>query len=337
MPITIGTFNVENLLQRFDFYRYGNLVTERTLSILGIANDDEGMLLRKSLHVALTEDTRQMTAQAVRDLGADILCLQEVDNLGVLEDFNKFYVKRAAGIHYGWQRLIEGNDRRGIDVGVLSKNRITVKSHAHHTFDDFSLFNDELRDYGLHEGDHIFRRDCLEVETKADGEELTLFVCHFKSMSGGRDHTMPVREAEAKAVRKIISDKYGGEANARQAKWLICGDLNEYAFSNGHLLANSGIRPLFEDGFVSNPVENLPVKERWTHYYAGDNSKHQLDYILLSPALDVLNPGVQPNIVRNGQPVRVPGIEDVKRYPRIGYDRPKASDHCPVALTINVT
>lgn len=336
MPITIATFNVENLLRRFDFFRYGKLVSERTLSILGVPDDDEGMQLRRSLHVGLTEDSRQMTGQAIRDTRADILCLQEIDNLEVLKDFNEFYVDRPTGIRYGWERLVEGNDRRGIDVAVLSKQRIKVTSHAAMTFDDYDLFNDDLRDYGLREGDRIFRRDCLEIETKVDGETLHIFNCHFKSMSGGRDKTMPVREAESKAVIEVLKARFGDMAAVRAAKWVICGDLNDYTHSGGRRLARSGLNPLFEDDLCFNPVENMPAKERWTHYFPGENSKHQLDYVLLSPALRALNADVVPRIIRNGQPVRVPGIESVPRYPRIGFDRPKASDHCPLSVTLTV-
>lgn len=336
MTIRIGTFNVENLLQRFDFYRYGRLVTERTLSILGVPDDEEGMALRKSLHVALTEDMRQMTGQAIRDMDADIVCLQEIDTLDVLKDFNEYYIKRPTGVHYGWARLETGNDRRGIDVAVLSKNRISVQSHRHLTFDELDLFNDDLRDYGLREGDRVFRRDCLEVETRVGSEELRLFICHFKSMSGGRDETMPVREAEARAVLKILEMRYGSLDAARNAKWAICGDLNDYIVSNGRRLTNSGINPLFEDDLCFNPVDNLPSRDRWTHYYPRENAKRQLDYVLLSPELKRLNEDVCPQIVRNGMPVRVPGIEDLPRYPRIGFDRPKASDHCPLTVDLVV-
>ncbi len=338
MPIRIATFNVENLLRRFDFHRYGRLVKERTLSILGVGDDAEGMTLRRALHVGLTEDMRQMTGQAIRDTGADIICLQEVDNLQVLEDFDSYYVDRPTGIRYGWERLIEGNDRRGIDVAVMSKQRIGVTSHQELTFDDLGLFNQELEDYGLRPGHRVFRRDCLEITTKVDGEDLTIFNCHFKSMSGGRDETMPVREAEAKAVVEILKAKYGGLDAAKAAKWVICGDLNDYTHSssNGQELAKSGLRPLFNHDLCFNPVLNLPFSERWTHYYPKDDAKRQLDYVLLSPALRALNADVEPQIVRGGMPYRVPGLDDVKRYPRMGFDRPKASDHCPLTVELTI-
>lgn len=332
--IRVATFNVENLLQRFDFYRYGRLVTERPLELLGVTDEEENIRLRKSLHVSLTDDSRQMTAQAIRDTKADIICLQEVDNRNVLDDFHESYLKKSTGVNYGWRRVLEGNDRRGIDVAVMSKQRISVTSHKDITFDDFDLFNDELEDYGLSPGDAIFRRDCLEVNLTVEGVPLSLFVCHFKSMSGGRERTRPVREAEAKAVRRIIEDKYGDEVAS--ANWLILGDLNDYTHEiDGTAVVNS-LDPLFEGGFAVNLLHNVEASERWTHYYPRGQSFHQIDYILASPLISQNNPDAVPEIIRTGQPYRVPGLEALQRYPRVGFDRPKASDHCAVAVTLNI-
>lgn len=331
--IRVGTFNVENLLQRFDFYRYGRLTTERALAVRGVEEGQEDYFtLRRSLSVTQTDDTRQMTAQAIRDTQADVLCLQEVDNLDVLNAFHQQYVRKSTDVHYGWRRLIEGNDIRGIDVAVVAKDWLRVTSHAHHTFHDLNLFNQELDDYGLSPGDRIFRRDCLEVETNANGNDFFIFVCHFKSMSGGRDETMPVRRAEAAAVRHIIENKW---ANHAQRDWLIVGDLNDYVEVNGNPVPN-GLEPLFDNGFSVNLVQNLPVNERWTHFYPAEQAFRQLDYLLASPSLAQKNQGVQPDIVRNGQPYRVPNTANVQRYPRVGFDRPKASDHCPVSVTLAV-
>ena len=327
--IRVATFNIENLLQRFNFYSYGRLTAERTLRLLGVGQETtEYMPLRKSLTIALTDDSRQQTAQAIRDTRADIICMQEVESKEILDDFHEFYLKRGAGVHYGWRRCLEGNDNRGIDVAVMSVPRINVTSHADITFGDFDLYSDEIRNYGLSEGEGIFRRDCLEVEVKVDNKPLYVFVCHFKSMSGGRAETRCVREAEAKAVRRIINEKFD---DPTQADWLIVGDLNDYVTESGH-----GLEPLFEDNFALNLIEALPDNERWTHYYAGDNSKHQIDYILASPSLADKNPDAVPEIIRAGQPYRVPLTNEIKRYPRIGYDRPKASDHCPVVVELNV-
>lgn len=73
-----------------------------------------------------------------------------------------------------------------------------------------------------------------------------------------------------------------------------------------------------------------------------------LDYVLLSPGLADANPHPGVEIIRRGLPYRVPldpRAQDrsvatlsttADRYPRVGWDRPKASDHCPVVVDIVV-
>jgi hypothetical protein len=61
---------------------------------------------------------------------------------------------------------------------------------------------------GLSVNDYAFRRDCLEADILKDGRVLTLFICHFKSMFGGRHKTRAIRQAEAQAVRLLIERRF---------------------------------------------------------------------------------------------------------------------------------
>jgi predicted extracellular nuclease len=81
--------------------------------------------------------------------------------------------------------------------------------------------------------------------------------------------------------------------------------------------------------------------DRWTLYHSrGPQEQHlcQLDYIWLSPHLAQINATRVPEIIRAGQPYRTvfPPGQEVDRYPRTGWDRPKASDHCPVVMTLDL-
>ncbi|MBN9251202.1 MAG: endonuclease, partial [Mesorhizobium sp.] len=60
--------------------------------------------------------------------------------------------------------------------------------------------------------------------------------------------------------------------------------------------------------------------------------------ILLSKGLAAQNASAVPDIIRNGQPFRTPFPpgQEVERFPRAGWDRPKAPDHCPVAVTLDI-
>jgi endonuclease/exonuclease/phosphatase family metal-dependent hydrolase len=88
-------------------------------------------------------------------------------------------------------------------------------------------------------------------------------------------------------------------------------------------------------------MERRPEMDRWTLYHTrGPLERHlcQLDYILLSKGLAAHNGTAVPDIIRNGQPFRTPFPpgQEVERFPRAGWDRPKASDHCPVAVTLDI-
>jgi endonuclease/exonuclease/phosphatase family metal-dependent hydrolase len=335
--IRVATFNVENLLQRFDFHMYGNLKKERALRLLGVEQDDEDyMRLRKAFTVGLTDDSRQQTAQAIIETKADIVCLQEIESREALDEFHEGYLEKSNRAHYGWRRVKKGNDIRGINVGVLSKDRIDVKSHKNLTFEEAGLtpLTNDLIDYGVDGDDKIFRRDCLEVNLKVDGNSLTIFVCHFKSMMGKRSDSRCMREAESRAVRWIINDKFKEGVNDED--WIIAGDLNDYIMHNGHPDHNHGLDPLFQNNFSYNLLDTFSAKDRWTHHYSGDDSIHQLDYLLASPSLWEKNKKPKMEVVRRGLPYRVPNLTKLQRFPRVGFDRPKASDHCPVVVELEL-
>src|SRR5262245_43761589 len=82
MSLRLATFNVENLMNRFDFSGFHNqLNQDRSLALFAIKNEADYRLLEQARAIAYTDDTRQLTALAIAATRADILCLQEVDNL----------------------------------------------------------------------------------------------------------------------------------------------------------------------------------------------------------------------------------------------------------------
>lgn len=369
MPLRIATFNAENLMNRFDFSGFRNqLRRDRALQVLEVKDKAHYEMLEQARVVAHTDDAMQLTALAIADTRADILCLQEVENLEALKSFEYGYLFKMIGRGYRHKYLIEGNDTRGIDVAVMMRDEtytgeeiefLDMRSYAHLTYRDFDLFNDSLAEIGLEKGDKIFRRDCLELDVKIGGKPVTLFVVHFKSMGAsredvdGREWTMPIRTAEAFAVRRIVEEKFGVGKTAGK-RWMICGDLNDYrtrivvsgSRHGGYDFdlaneANCGFDPLVEDGFAVDLSERLEPMDRWTLFHSrGPLERHlcQLDYVLTSPALAESNPKSRPEILHYGQPWRTPFPPDqeVSRYPRTGWDRPKASDHSPVTVELSI-
>lgn len=369
MSLRIATFNVENLMSRFDFSGFRNqLNQDRTLALFAIADEAEYKALERARAIAHADDTRQLTALAIAATRADILCLQEVDNIEALKAFEYGYLFKMVGEGYRQKYTTAGNDGRGIDVAIMLKERtqhgqpiefVRMTSHAHVTYEEFGLHTPALEAVGEKPFERIFRRDCLEVDLKIGGQPLTVYLVHFKSMGSprngmdGREATMPVRIAEAQAVRRIIENRFGKD-HAADKRWVICGDMNDYAervIIGGDAFSGFTFQPvtetqsclnvLYADGFCENVVLRRPEIDRWTLYHTrGPLERHlcQLDYIMLSPALAKRNATAVPDIIRNGQPFRTPFPpgQEVERFPRAGWDRPKASDHCPVAITLDM-
>ncbi len=368
MTIRIATFNIENLIARFDFTGFRNqLRSDRVMKLFEIKSEADYQRLEAARVISSADDTRQLSALAIADTDADILCLQEVDNMEALKAFEYGYLFRMIGSGYRQKYLVEGNDSRGIDVAVLMREQTRdgqpielrdVKSHAALTYHDLGLYHPGLGP-NIQPEDRIFKRDCLELDLRIGGRPLTVYVVHFKSMTNGRDGvdgrtaTMPIREAEAKAVRHIIENRFGRD-HVSQRNFVICGDMNDYQEKvdvigdrrHGYDYAvqsdlPSALDVFSHDGFAENAMRRRDPLDRWTLYHArGPEEQHlcQLDYIWLSSGLAAANPTAMPEIIRNGQPFRTPFPpgQEVERYPRIGWDRPKASDHCPVAITLHL-
>ena len=369
MSLRLATFNVENLMSRFDFSGYRNQLNEdRTLALFDIQSEAEYKMLEQARAIAQSDDTRQLTALAIAATRADIICMQEVDNIEALKAFEYGYLFKMVGEGYRQKYTTAGNDSRGIDVAVMMRAEtalgqpiefVRMTSHAHVTFEQFGLHTPELEALGNQANERIFRRDCLEIDVTVGGVPLTLYLVHFKSMGSprngldGREATMPLRIAEAQAVRRIIEERFGKDLAADKS-WAICGDMNDYRQRvkiagdavDGYRFEvvdenQSCINVLTAGGFCENVVERRPEMNRWSFYHTrGPEERHlcQLDYILLSKGLAEKNATAIPDIVRNGQPWRTifPPGQEVERFPRAGWDRPKASDHCPVAITLDM-
>ncbi|OLP58649.1 endonuclease [Xaviernesmea oryzae] len=367
MQLRLATFNVENLMRRFDFAGYRKPdQQDRVLKLFEIGDEAGYRRLEEARMIALADDTRQHSALAIADCDADIVCLQEVDDLPALEAFENGYLYRMMGRGYRRKILMPGNDGRGIDVALMLREEtaegapidiVKIRSHADATFGSLGVLTPELAQ-SAHPEARLFRRDCLEVDLTIGSRPLTLFLVHFKSMGparggvDGRAATMPLRRAEALGVRRIIERRFGDALP--EARFAICGDMNDYqekiliegSRREGYRFhpvaeADSALNVFSQDGFAENVVARLDPMARWTLFHArGPAERHlcQLDYLWLSPALAAANPEALPEIIRAGQPFRTPFPpgQDAERYPRIGWDRPKASDHCPVVMALEI-
>lgn len=329
MPeIRITSFNCENLMMRFPF---GDAkIPDIRAKLTRVVDQDMADQVDQAVNV-LSEDDRTLTAQTLAMSAADICLLQEVENLVTLTAFHNRYLRRWARRGYGHRILKEGNDGRGIDVAALSRVRpISVISHARKTLGDLNLPTLPHQTPDM----PAFRRDCLELDFDIEGSPLTIFVCHFKSMHGGRWETRPIRQQEALGVRRLIEAKFDQPA---QASWMVCGDFNDFLEQDGQPSDDHSLGALVDGGFAIDALmaSGTPALERWTHHYAGEGSYSALDHFFLSPALAARNTRPDVKITRIGLPWRAERYTG-QRLPGIAWSQPKASDHCPISLNLQV-
>lgn len=301
----IATFNCENLFARYNF--------KQKTKIEDISH--EGWDINQTRFEVHDHVKRKITGRAVRSLDADVVVFQEVENMEVLKRFRSGYLGGFKA--YPHLMVVDGNDPRLIDVAVASRVPI-IAARSH-----------QQRKESPSRTSFIFSRDCLEVDVLLGDTVVTLFVNHLKSMMGGRAQTRPRRELQSAAVRQVVEERFDGKLDRR--KFIILGDLNDYLDSPGD--PGSGIAGLVGWDEVENVVERLPDGERWTHFYNGANEYRQLDYLLVSRTLARKVKKVE--IERRGLPLRAVRYTG-PRFPGVGNDRPKASDHCPVLVEIEL-
>lgn len=293
----IATFNCENLFARYKFKSNFD------------PNEADGFTINDLAFDIYDETEKQITAQAIKEVDADVIALEEVESLPVLDRFNSRYL---GGMRYQHRMVIDSHDPRGIDVAILSRYPIVaVRSYRHerNTANTASLFS----------------RDCLEAKLDVSGKSFTIYVNHFKSMIGGRDQTKPKRVEQANRVAQLINEQWG---TSLDGNFVVLGDLNDYKDANtslGALLTHQGL---------VNVIERLPSNDRWTHYYAGGNEYRQLDYLLMSASLAAHNQAL-PLVMRKGLPYRAVRYTG-PRFANVGEDNPKASDHAPLAMDIDL-
>ncbi|MFN4158294.1 MAG: endonuclease/exonuclease/phosphatase family protein [Gemmobacter sp.] len=206
------------------------------------------------------------TARVIADVGADILAVVEAEDRVALRAFSEDLLPRVGGVPYPHIMLIDGNDRRGIDVGLMTRAGFQIglmRSHVHH---------------GL-PGRTTFGRDCPEYQvTTPAGEVIWVLPCHFKSKGYGnpRDNdARRKREAAAAAgfVTRLLAE---GAQNV-----VVLGDLNDTPGSDP-LSPLFGHPALHDVGTVAG-FDTAGHPGRGTRKLGNDSD--QIDHILVSDAL----------------------------------------------------
>lgn len=207
----------------------------------------------------------QHTAMVIRDVGADVLGVVEADSRPVLKMFSDSLLTSVGADPYEQVMLIDGNDDRGIDVGVLVRGRYPIEHIRTHVFDTDSQ--------GV-----VFSRDCCEYHLAMPGGALVMLVNHLKSKGySAPDDPIGAKRRIRQATR--IAQIYQDLRNSGAEHITVIGDLNDDP-------ASAALRPLLNETDLRD-ISTHPSfdfgNRRGT--FGSGNEKEKIDYVLLSPAL----------------------------------------------------
>ncbi len=267
--VTIMTFNVENLFDNADDpgkddKTYLPIEAKRSEAHQRACNDIEVERWRNDClyldwNDATVEHKLGVVADAIRQVdggrGADILVLQEVENVAILERL----VERLPDSGYLAPILIEGDDRRGIDVAFLS--RLPLVSEPVHRVASFDAFRDRAGD----------TREVLEASFELpDGSVLTGFSVHFPAPF----HPTGMREIAYRhlaELRQALPDDHHAFA---------AGDFNTTSTEDAdEEMLSRFVRPYWQVAHEFGCEACLG-----SYYYRRDDNWSYLDMILFSPA-----------------------------------------------------
>jgi endonuclease/exonuclease/phosphatase family metal-dependent hydrolase len=213
----------------------------------------------------INEAATRNSAQVVRDINPDVIGIIEAEDRKALMQFSGVLMPSVGAKPFDEVMLIDGNDDRGIDVGLMARNGYQIgwlRSHV----DDL----DERRG-------RIFSRDCPEYSIwTPSGAVVWVLVNHFKSKGyGTQDGSNLRRQRQAEEVRRIY------ERLKSEGATYICvlGDLNDTPDS-------APLAPLMKATDLKDIAEHPAfMNDGHPGTYENGTARDKIDYILLSPAL----------------------------------------------------
>ena len=259
----------------------------------------------------------------------DILCVQEVENKECLRTLAEMLATRPEAHPMPYYQLVNGEDRRGICVGLLSRHPI-----AGTTLHEFVP--------GL--------RGALHAELLVEGRPFHVIVCHWKSWLGNAALNTRIRMCEATGVRRVAAGILAKDPNA---SLVIAGDLNDNIDGESVLVGLRGSADRHEVGrdatMFYNAIGEIPESERGSFYYARRKVWDTFDQIFVTSAM--LRPagdrGPAWRLVPSATPVafvfKLPQMMNANGSPR-PFQRVRSkegdryeegySDHFPVCLDL---
>ena len=252
MIVRIGTFNLNNLFSRFNFQAEIGQIPDDDLGGITLTFGQDELSVRtfmgRLVRAKSPDDTAKIARRIIDVVNADVLAVQEVEHIEILKRFNREHLQNL----YPHIALVEGNDPRLIDVGIMSKLPIGIIA-SHQT----AVHPDEPNQ-------RVFSRDLLQVEILNHNRDklFMIYNTHLKShfVPFGQDPiqgaigTNNRRRRQAETISRIIS-----RMERPNSRFVLTGDMNDppnSQFLSPMLTADN--RPLVNT--LENPTETRPPK-----------------------------------------------------------------------------
>jgi endonuclease/exonuclease/phosphatase family metal-dependent hydrolase len=234
--LTVASYNVENLFDmHHDGSEYPEYIPYRHHWIPAILN-------RKLTNIS----------EVICEIDADIIGLQEIENLNALKLLQQSLKKY--GCSYGY-RAITHKAKSAIQVGLLSKIPIQY-----------------ARDIVVSRSRGI--RNILETKFTIEGNPLYIFVNHWNSK----------HSSNRKRLRSALALKQRLTSLSARSEYIILGDFNLHYNESIMIETMQTVR---EEDISEKSHYNLwyelPIYQRWSHNFYG--KKQALDAILIPQSL----------------------------------------------------
>jgi len=322
--VTVMSFNVQNLFDNADDPRkddkaYLPLADKQNDEHIAACNEIEVESWRNEcLYLDWSDEALdlklQLLAGTIRQIddgaGADIIALQEVENVNVLERLRN---EHLADLGYLTPVLVEGTDNRGIDVAFLSKLPLADEPILHPLL---------VPDFPERQGD---TRGVLQANfSLPNGAVLTGFSVHFPAPF----HPTGMRESAYRHLNELLA------ALPDENHAFAAGDFNTTSTED----AREGLLDAFARPHWTVAHDVGCADCQGTYFYGRESTWSYLDMILFAPAR-----GGNTTAAIRGDSVAIanrfaPQVTPDGTPQRHRSDEGRGvSDHWPMIATIEVT
>jgi endonuclease/exonuclease/phosphatase family metal-dependent hydrolase len=272
---------------------------------------------------AVDEVAIRMTARVIQDLAAGVLAVVEAEHRPSLLRFNESMLSNR----YRHVMLVDGNDQRGIDVGLLTTARRPIVNVESHVDDRDTKHPDPLsRDHRL------FSRDAPVFAVRCGDEDLYVVVNHLKSQSRTGDEPPDDLRTRQSTRLAAIYRRLRRDGATYVA---VVGDFNRGPDDNG---GHPSLEALFRPSLGLVDAFSLPQFDPGPRpgTFQSCGLRDRLDYIFMSPELAArVNRG---GVFRRGlwgRSTNQNPPQDWKIYEEITESVHAASDHAAIWVDLD--